>query len=98
MHAIYAHVHTATPMVHGHRILQAGAIAAGHQHHGVGWHNHGDRHRPVLGDRARVGTKRTPHRVRVYSHRVAVGYLNHISRGLLSGKHILHDAITVSRL
>lgn len=85
VHAVHAHVHTEAPVVHGHGVLQTGAAAAGHQHHGVGGHHHGDRHRPVLGDRARLRAKRTAHRVRVHSHRVVARGPHHVPHTLLPG-------------
>lgn len=87
VHAVHAHIDTATPVDHGHGVLQIGATVAGHQHHGVGGHDHGDRHRPILGDSPRVRAKRTAHRVRVHSHRVVTGRLDHVSRSLLPGDH-----------
>lgn len=86
VHAVHADVDTATPMDHGHSVLQTRAAAAGHQHNGVGGHDHGDRHRPVLGDRARVRrSKRTPYRLRVHSRRVVTGRLDNVSCSLLPG-------------
>jgi len=89
VHAVHAHVVTAAQVDHGLAGLQARATLARHQHHGVGGHHHGDRRRPVLGDRPRLRAKRTPHRVRVHSRRLAVGRSDHVSRGLFPGEAII---------
>jgi len=85
VYAVYVNVNTATPVDYGHRFLQTGAITTGHQYHGVGRHDHGDRHRPILGDRPRVRAKRTAYRVRVNSYRVVISRFDHVTRSLLSG-------------
>lgn len=85
VHAIHVNFHTATPMDYGNRFLQTSAVTTGHQYHGVGRHDHSNRHRPVLGDRSRVRAKRTAYCVRVHSYGVVVGSLDHVSRSLLSG-------------
>lgn len=86
VHAVHADVDIATPMDHGHSFLQTRATPAGHQHNGVGGHDHGDSHRPVLGDRPRVRrSKRTPYRVRVHCRRVVVGSHDDVSCSLLPG-------------
>lgn len=87
VHAVHAHVDIATPVEHGHHPVQAGATVAGHQHHGIGGHDHGDRHRSILGDRPRIRAKRTAHGVRVHSYRVADGRLDHVASSLLPGEH-----------
>lgn len=86
VHAVYAHVVTTAQVDHGLIGVQACATLGGHKHHGVGGHHHGDCYRPVLGDRPRLRAKRTPHRVRVHSRRLAVGHSDHVSRGLFSGE------------
>lgn len=87
VHAVHADVDIATPVDHGHRVVQTRATVAGHQHYGVGGHDHGDRHRSLLGDRPRIRAKRKAHGVRVHSYRMAVGRPDHIARSLLPGKH-----------
>lgn len=89
VHAVHAGVDITTSVVHGHRIVQTSATIAGHQHHGIGGHDHGDSHRPILGDRPRIRAKRKAHSVRVHSYRMVVGRLDHIARSLLPGKHRL---------
>lgn len=85
VHAVHAGVDPATPMDNGLGLLQARAAAAGHQHHGFGGHHHGDRDRPVLGDRPRFRAERTARRVRVHSHGLAAGRGHHFARRLLPG-------------
>jgi len=86
VHAVHAYVDIATTVDHGHRVLQARAAVAGHKHHGVRGHDHGDRHRSILGDRPRFRAKRTAHRLLVHSYRVVVGRLDRVARSLLPGE------------
>jgi len=87
VHAVHTDVDIGTPVDNGHRIMQTRTTVAGHQHYGVGRHDHGDRHRSILGDRPRICSKRKAHSVRVHSYRMVVGRLDHVTRSLLPGKH-----------
>lgn len=88
VHAVHVDVDSATSVDHGHCILQISTPTTGHQYHGVSGHDHGDRHRSILGDRSRIRAKRTAYGVRVHSYRMAAGSPDHVPCSLLSGKYV----------